>query len=57
MVYPSTVGKGEYWLWLRRPLLVKKGESCIKVAPETRTAGIVAYSRLKVLYVNVIQLA
>ena len=45
------VGKNEYWLCLN-PLLGKNGESCIAVGRVTRTAGILAYSRLKALAVN-----
>jgi len=45
------VGKNDYWLWLRPPL-GKNGESCVTVGPVTRTAGILAYSRLKALAVN-----
>jgi len=30
----------------------KNGQSCVKVAPVTRTSGILAYSRLKALAVN-----
>ena len=44
---PLWVGKNEYWLWLWPPL-GKNGESCVTVGPVTRTAGILAYSRLKV---------
>ena len=38
-------------LWLR-PLLRKNGESSVTVGPVSRTAGILAYSRLKALAVN-----
>jgi len=47
-----SVGRqNEYWLWLRPPL-GKNDKSCITVGPVTRTANILAYSRLKVLAVN-----
>ena len=48
---PPWVGKNEYWLWLW-PLLGRNGESCVTVGPVTRTAGILAYSRLEALAVN-----
>ena len=48
---PPWVGKSEYWLWLQSPIGTNS-ESCITVGPVTRTAGILAYSRLKALGVN-----
>ena len=47
---PPWVGRNEYWLWLQ-PLLGKK-RVLRNSSPVTRTAGILAYSRLKALAVN-----
>jgi len=51
LAIPLWVGKNEYWLWLW-PLLRKNGESCVTGGPVIKTAGILAYSRLKALAVN-----
>ena len=45
------VGKSEYWLWLR-PSRKWRVHSCVTVGLVTRTAGILAYSRLKALAGN-----
>ena len=49
--HPSAGRQYEYWLWLRPPL-GKNGKSCVTVGPVTRTAGILACSRLNALAVN-----
>jgi len=53
---PPWVGKNEYWMWLRlKPQLGKNSKYCITVGPVTRTAGILAYSQLKVLLTGAIR--